>query len=63
MSATTVSVKTLRSVRRPVHQIEPIRRRSTWWRGSIFRKRREPTTFHKCLALHMHVAERIGALD
>lgn len=26
-------------------------------------RRREPTTFHRCLAVHMHFAERSSALN
>ena len=26
-------------------------------------RRGEPTTFHRCLAIHMHFAEHAGALD
>jgi hypothetical protein len=33
------------------------------WRKLRFWPARRPTTFHRCLALHMAGAERVGALQ
>lgn len=42
----------------PVHAPTPARRRL----GRLFR-RDAPTAFHRCLAVHMHFAQRASALD
>ena len=38
---------------------KPLKRR--WWHRFAWR-RKEPTTFQRCLAVHMHFAENMGAL-
>jgi len=41
----------------------PIQRRKRPWTRMSLRSKGEPTTFHKCLAVHMLAAERAGVLD
>jgi hypothetical protein len=31
--------------------------------GRLFRRNAPPTTFHRCLAVHIHYAQRASALD
>jgi hypothetical protein len=31
--------------------------------GRLFRRDPQPTTFHRCLAVHIHFAQRASALD
>ena len=31
--------------------------------GRLFRREAQPTTFHRCLAVHIHFAQRASALD
>jgi hypothetical protein len=40
-----------------------VRRGITWWRRVPLRRQRPATTFQRCLALHMFVAQRASALD
>lgn len=61
--STVINTKSIKSVRRPLVMAEPVRRPNGWWRGSPFGRRQQPTTFQKCLALHIYLAERAGALD
>jgi len=58
-----VNLKNIKAVRRPVATSESARRPNRWWGARIFDGKQQPTTFHKCLALHIYVSERVGALD
>ena len=43
--------------------LRSIQRRRRWWKRMSLRRTNKPTTFQKCLALHMFAAERAGVLD
>jgi hypothetical protein len=40
----------------------PARGARVWWLGRLLR-RQEPTTFHRCLAIHIHYAGPHSALS
>jgi len=42
---------------------EPAWLGKTWWRRVPLRRQRPATTFQRCLALHIFVAQRASALD
>jgi hypothetical protein len=41
----------------------PVPRGSRSWFGRLLPRRDEPTTFHRCLAIHMHYAGPHSALS
>jgi hypothetical protein len=55
----TLKAKARRAVSTPAPRVVQPKRRTL---GRLFR-RAEPNTFHRCLAVHMHYAQRASALD
>ena len=64
MQSATIQLKAPRRPIRPVERpvtVSPVRQRSSWlgrWLG-----RREPTTYQRCLAIHIHFAGPHSALS
>ena len=64
MQSATIQLKAPRRPIRPLERpvtVPPVPQRSSWlgrWLG-----RREPTTYHRCLAIHIHFAGPRSALS
>ena len=55
----TLKAKARRGIQTPEPRVVQPKRRTL---GRLFR-RSAPSTFHRCLAVHMHYAQRASALD
>jgi hypothetical protein len=62
MRALTTTIELPRPTNLPaIRTIAPASRRPRRW-GRLFRRRREPTLFQRCLAVHMATAGTLSAL-
>jgi hypothetical protein len=61
LSAPRLVVMPRSEPRRPVSRPVPVVRRS--WLDRLLRRRREPSTYQRCLAIHIHFAGPHSALS